>query len=36
MLPEKELAGFSDDYKLSAQANIAGDVENGAPTEDDW
>ena len=36
MLSEKEPVGFSKNYELSAQPSTAGDVDDEAPTEDDW
>jgi len=36
MLSEKEPIGFSKNYELSAQPSTAEDVDNEAPTEDDW
>ena len=36
MPSEKELAGFSDNHELLVQPCTVGDVDNEAPTADNW
>ena len=36
MLSEKEPTGLSNSYETSRQLSDGGDVDNEAPTDDDW